>query len=164
MRISQAMADQINAQITHEFNASQTYLAMACMFDGMSLDALRAFFRRQADEEREHGLKFVDYLNEMDAPVKLESVPAPQVSFSSVVGALEASVAHEQTVTDQIHALVRRAEDERDYPTRSFLQWFVDEQVEEVSTMQNLLDIAKLAGPNVLQFEAYVRHLNAKEG
>lgn len=161
--ISPAMSTKLNEQVTHEFVASQTYLAMACMFEDMGLKMLARFFRKQTEEEREHALKILDYVLEVGSKITLQAVGAPRGEYPSVSAAIEAALEHEKRVTRQIHDMVALADTENDYPTRSFLQWFVDEQVEEVSSMTHLLQMAKLAGPNLLQFEGYIARL-LKEG
>lgn len=159
--ISKIMTAKLNEQVTHELGASQAYLAMACQFESMSLKALAQHFRKQTEEERGHALKIVDYLLEVGATVSLAALDAPRTAYKSVQAAIRAAVEHETRVTAQIHALVGLAEKEKDYATRSFLQWFVDEQVEEVSSMEHLARIAELAGDNLLQLESYVRHMLA---
>ncbi|MCG3126121.1 MAG: Ferritin BfrB [Phycisphaerae bacterium] len=154
--ISDAMNALLNEQVTHEFGASQAYLAMACKFDQMALKNLASYFRKQTEEERGHALKLLDYVLEVGGRVTLKAIPAPQHEFPTVKAAIEAALAHENRVTQQIHELVVLAEKEKDFATRSFLQWFVDEQVEEVSSMSHLVQLAELAGPNLLQLEAVV--------
>ncbi len=156
MMISAAMAAKLNEQITHELGASQAYLAIACMFEGRSLKILGKKFREQTEEERSHAMKILNYLLEVGASVSLQPLAAPRHDFPNVLAAIEAALEHEKKVTRQINELVSLAEKENDYASRSFLQWFVDEQVEEVSSMSHLLDIARMAGENLLQLEAYV--------
>ena len=156
MLISETLAEKMNEQITHEFGASQTYLSMACMFEQMGLTNLAKFFRRQSDEERGHGLKFMDFLLDAGADVKLEAVPAPRASWDSPLAALEAALEHEKRVTAQINALVDIARENRDHNADKLLQWFTDEQVEEVSTMDRLVQLAKMAGTNLLQLDLCV--------
>lgn len=158
MLISKAMNAKLNEQITNEFGASQSYLAIAAMFDGMSLKALAAYFRKQTEEERAHALKIYDYVLGVGGEVRLAALSAPKPDYPTAKAAIDAAVKHELKVTQQIHDLVTLAEKEKDYATRSFLQWFVDEQVEEVSSMEHLLRIAEMAGVNLLQLESYVRH------
>lgn len=159
MQISKTMNARLSEQVGHELNASQTYLAMACQFDSLGLKALAGHFRKQTEEEREHALKILDYLLEVGGDVSLGELAAPKSSYKSVRAAIEAALSHEKRVTDQIHALVALADKENDYATRSFLQWFVDEQVEEISSMEHLVRIATLAGENLLQLESYIRHV-----
>ncbi|MEW6251544.1 MAG: ferritin [Planctomycetota bacterium] len=156
MPLSKAMNAKLNEQITNEFYSSQVYLGMASMFENMSLKVLAAFFFKQAEEEREHGMKFVKYIPEVEGEVQLHPIPAPPPKYNSVLAAIEAALAHERKVTQQIHDLVALAETEKDYATRAFLQWFVTEQVEEVDTQIQLAQAARIAGERLLQLEAYV--------
>lgn len=158
MAISEPMNAKLNEQITNEFNAEHTYLSMACMFDGLGLSQLAMYFRKQADEERGHALKILDYLLEAEGTVKLQGVPQPPHAWDSVLAAIEAALEHERRVTAQIHSLVELAEGEKDYATRTFLNWFVEEQVEEVASMVRLRDVAKLAAPSLLMIDMYVGH------
>jgi ferritin len=158
MMISEKMNKQLNQQITNEFNAQQTYLAMACMFESLGLPLLAAYFRRQTEEERGHALKILDYVLDQGGKVELQSLPAPRGEYPSVVAAIEAAVDHEKKVTQQIHDLCAFAEGEKDYGTRNFLNWFCEEQVEEVSSMEQLAMAAKMCGDRLLQLEAYLIH------
>lgn len=158
--LSTAMQAKLNDQITSEFNASQTYLAMACLMNGRALVAVEKLLRKQAEEEREHALKILNYIQEQDGKVTIQALPQPRGEYPTVVACFEAALEHELKVTRQIHELVALAEQEKDYATRSFLQWFVDEQVEEVSSMRQIVQIAKMVPEaNILQFESYVRHM-----
>ena len=158
MMISEAMCGKLNEQIAAEFSASHAYLAMHCTLNEMSLKILAKRFLAQHDEEREHAMKFVGYVQEVGGRVTLEATPKPSDGFSDVESIVQAALESEKNVTRMINELVALAEKEHDYATRSFLNWFVDEQVEEVSSMIDLLDLVKLAGGNMLQVEARVRH------
>jgi ferritin len=159
MALSKAMNAKLNEQITNEFYASQLYLAIACMFDDLSLKMLAKLYRKQTEEEREHALKILDYILSVGGKVKLQAIAEPTAKFANVQAAIGAALEHELKVTDQIHALVALAEKDKDYATQSFLRWFVDEQVEEVESQRYLLDVAKMAGDRLLQLEAAVSHL-----
>jgi ferritin len=164
MALSEAMNAKLNEQITNELNASQIYLAMACMFDDMGLRNMSRLFRAQADEERGHAMKILGYVPEAEGKVTLQAIPAPPAEWPSVEAAVEEALKHERKVTGQINNLVALADQEKDYASRSFLNWFVDEQVEEVGSMSSLLQATKLAGKNLLQLEAYVGHMLANRG
>ncbi len=158
MMISTAMNAKLNDQIGAEFGAAHAYLAMACVFDNMSLKALAGRFFKQYSEELEHAMRIVRYVLEVGGTVALDAIAKPKKDYKSAEAIVSAALQNEQDITAKINDLVTLAEKEKDYATRSFLQWFVDEQVEEVSTMTDLLNVVKLAGANVLQVEAAVRH------
>ncbi len=158
MMISDAMNARLNEQITAEFSAAHSYLAMVCAFDRMGLKILSKRFLAQHEEEREHAMKIVRYLHEVGGTVTLEALPKPTGTFKSAEAIVQAALESEKNVTRMIHDLVALAQSEKDYATRSFLNWFVDEQVEEVSAMTDLLNLVHLAGDNMLQVENRVRH------
>lgn len=162
MMISEKINKALNEQITNEFIASQIYLAMACMFDGKSLKLLAKDFRRQTEEEREHALKIMDYVLEQGGEVEIAALPAAPADYATVQAALEAALEHEKMVTEQINKLCDLAAAEHDRATRQFLGWFVAEQVEEVSSMQHLVDVARMCGNSLLQLEAYMIHHGGK--
>ncbi len=158
MMISKKMNGKLNEQIAAEFSASHAYLAMVCAYDAMGLKILAQHFERQSTEERDHGMKIIHYLQEVGGVVALEQIDKPAQSYKDAESIVVAALAAEQNVTKMVHDLVELADDEKDYATRSFLQWFVDEQVEEVSSMNALLTLVRLAQGNMLQVEARVRH------
>ena len=156
--ISDAMNEKLNAQITSEFAASHAYLAMACAFEDQAYKVLAEFFFRQSAEEREHAMKIIKYLLDVGAEVKLGAVPQPTGDFSTPQAIFKAALEAEQVVTRQIHDLVALADKEKDYATRNFLQWYVDEQVEEVSTMSHLVQLGERA-KDPFHIEMAVRHM-----
>ena len=158
MMISKKITAKLNKQITTEFSAAHSYLAMACAFERMGLKILAKRFLAQHEEEREHALKIVNYVQKVGGAVTLEAVPKPTTDYKDAKAVVRAALASEKKVTQLIHELVALAESENDYATRSFLNWFVDEQVEEVASMTDLLNLMQLAGDNMLQVENRIRH------
>ncbi len=157
MLISQKMNAAINDQIGREFGASHQYVAIATHFDAENLSALAKHFYRQAEEERDHAMRFVRYLVDAGANVAIPAVAAPKPEFSSAEDAVKLSVKWEKEVTRQIHALVDLAAKESDHTTSNFLQWFVAEQLEEVSSMEKLLSLVQRAGEGgLLTVELYL--------
>jgi ferritin len=157
MMISEAMNANLNDQIAMELSAAYSYLAMSCALDDMGLKVMGERFMKQHDEEHEHAMKILKYVQEVGGKVKLAALPEPKTKYDSLKDVVKHALESEEKVTKAINDLVALAEKEDDYATRSFLTWFVDEQVEEVSSMRDLLDVIKLAGDHVLQVEAYVR-------
>jgi ferritin len=152
MMISEKVNQALNRQITNEFGASHSYLAMACCFHEMGLKIFAKRFHDQANEEREHALKILKYVEDVGGKASLDAIPKPKTGYTSTMGIIEAAVASERTVTGQIHELVALAETEKDYATRSFLRWFVDEQVEEVSSMLEIQQWVNMAGEKNLLY------------
>lgn len=158
MIISKSMNTKLNEQITAEFSAAQSYLAMSCAFEGMSLTVLAKLFHGQYEEESEHGLKILKYVQQVGGTVVLDAIAKPKATYSDAKSIVQAALKSEENVSGMINDLVALADSEKDYATRSFLNWFVDEQVEEVSSMTDLLNLVELADGNMLQVEARVRH------
>ncbi|HEX2718741.1 MAG TPA: ferritin [Gemmatimonadaceae bacterium] len=152
MLISKAMNEALNEQVGHEFGASMQYVAIACYFDGEGLPMLARHFFRQSEEERQHALKFVRYLLDAGGTVVVPAIPAQKASFSSAEEAVSLSRDWELTVTKQINAIMDRAISEKDHVTKHFLEWFMEEQLEEVSSMDTLLRMVKRAGERGLLF------------
>jgi ferritin len=156
MLISHKMNDALDEQIGHEFGASLQYVAIAAYFDSDNLPELAQHFYKQADEERDHAMRFVNYIVDAGGKVVIPAVSSPKSGFASAEEAVQLSVDWEVTVTRQINALVDLAQKETDHITENFLQWFINEQLEEVSSMETLLGIIKRAGPNLLFVEDYL--------
>ena len=165
MLISDKMNAAINEQIGREFAASLQYVAIAAYFDADSLPALAAHFYRQADEERAHAMRFVNYGVDAGGKVTIPAVPAPKSDFASAEEAVKLSLDWEFAVTKQINALADLAVKETDHITHNFLQWFVTEQLEEVSSMETLLSIVRRAGSDGLLFvEDYLARQGGAKG
>lgn len=157
MIVKPRVVETMNAQIQSEFSASQQYIAIAVYFDAESLPDLAAFFYRQAEEERMHAMKFVHFLLDTGAKPLIPSTPELKNEFTGAAEAVEFALNQELKVTDQINNLVKIAREDNDYASLNFLQWFVDEQVEEVDTMTTLLATIKHAGGMLLLVEDFVR-------
>ncbi len=152
MLISSDVNSALNEQIGHEFGASIQYVAIAAYFDCEGLPALAKHFYKQAGEEREHAMRFVKYVVDANGRVEIPAIPAPKSNFGSAEEAVSLSLNWEMTVTKQINALVDLAIERNDHMTKNFLEWFVNEQLEEVSSMDTLLKMVRRAGENGLLF------------
>ena len=157
MIVHKKLVDTMNVQIRNEFTASAQYIAIAIYFDSESLVELANFFYRQAEEEREHAMKFVHFLLEVGAKPIIPGLPDLRNEFNDAADAVQYALDQEVKVTNQINNLVSLAVAESDHISNSFLQWFVDEQVEEVDTMTTLLQTIKHAGSSLLLVEDFVR-------
>lgn len=160
MLISPELAKAFNEQIGHEFGASMQYVAIAAHFYQRSLTLLAKMFEQQAEEERQHAMKFVKYLQDTKGGLQIPSIPAPKPGFSTAEEAVQAALNWEKEVTRQITSLMALATKENDYLAQSFLQWFIDEQLEEVVKMERMLSVVKQSGEkNLLMVEAYLVHI-----
>ena len=144
--LSQKMQKALNEQITREFFSSYLYLAMAAWFEEQSLTGFAKWMRVQVQEESSHALIFFNYVIERGGSVTLGAIDAPKTDFTSPLNIFEKTYEHEQYITASINKLMDLAIEERDHATRSMLNWFVDEQVEEESNDTTILARLKLAG------------------
>lgn len=161
--ISDEMNEKLNKQIGAEFAAAHKYLAMACTFEDMGLQMLAKRFFEQYQEELDHAMRFVKYVLEVDGKVELGAISKPKSGWKSPESIVKDALDGEIAITEMINDITALSEKEKDYATRSFINWFIDEQVEEVSSMQSLLDLISLSKGNMLQVEARVRHEMTKE-
>ena len=156
MLTSQKVIDAINEQIGYEFSASMQYYAIGAHFAAEALPQLSQHFFKQAEEEKDHALRFIKYVVDAGGAVVIPAIDAPKSLFKTPDDAVKLSLAQEIKVTHQINALVELARSESDFITINFLQWFLTEQLEEVSSMDSLLKIMQRAGANLLQVEEYL--------
>ncbi len=157
MLISKKINDALNQQIGNEFESSQQYVAIAAYFDSEALPQLAGFFFRQAEEERDHAMRFVRFVLEAGGDVRIPAITAPRSTYKKAAEAVSLSLKQELKITDQIHKLVALAKKENNYTTDAFLQWFVTEQLEEVASMDALLKTIERAGEDgLLRVEEYI--------
>jgi ferritin len=158
--ISRELTRAFNEQIGQEFGASMQYVSIAAHFNRRQLTLLAKLFFEQAEEEKQHALKFVRYLLDTKGDLQIPAIPAPTPTFASAEDAVQAALKWEQEVTRQITALMDMAVKQNDYLAQSFLQWFIDEQLEEVVKMERLLGVIRQSGEkNLLMVEAYLVHI-----
>ncbi len=146
MPVEKTVVDALNAQMGQELEAHLQYLSISSWFDAEGLPELTRFFAEQAAEEHAHAMKFLTYVQDVGGPVAIPALAAPKPQFESAEEAVAASLEWEQAVTASIDRLVDLAIETRDHATQAFLQWFVTEQVEEVATMSELLQVTRRAG------------------
>lgn len=160
MLISRDLANAFNQQIGNEFGASMQYVSIAAHFQQRQLTLLARLFMEQAEEERMHAMKFVQYVLDTKGDLQIPAIAAPKPTFTSAEDAVAAALGWEQEVTRQVGALMDIAVRENDYLAQSFLQWFIDEQLEEVVKMDRLLGVVRQSGEkNLLMVEAYLVHI-----
>ncbi len=160
MLISKELAAAFNTQIGHEYGAGLQYVAIAGYFRQEQLTLLAKLFFTQAEEETQHAMKFVQYMLDTKGDLKIPAIPAPKATFKSAEEAVQAALTWEEDVTKQITVLMDLAVKQSDYLAQSFLQWFIDEQLEEVVKMDRLLNVIRKSGErNLLMVEAYLVHI-----
>ncbi len=144
--ISKTMQDSINAQIQLEQASSQLYLAMGAHCEGRSFRGFAHWLKVQAGEETKHALKLVEFLLDRQGKLELRAIPAPSNDFGGVIDVFERTLEHEKNISARINALFEQARREKDYATEIALQWYVNEQVEEESQVQQIVDHLRAVG------------------
>ncbi|MBI3173278.1 MAG: ferritin [Chloroflexi bacterium] len=142
--IGKAMQDTINEQINKELFSSYLYLSMAAYFEDKSLPGFAHWMRMQEAEEREHAMKFYDFLLERGGKVMLKAIDAPKTEWTSTMEVMQEVAEHEAKVTASIYALYELALKEKDYPAQMMLQWFITEQVEEEKNAAEIIASLKM--------------------
>lgn len=136
----------LNKQIRIEAESSQTYLSMACWAEVSGLEGISAFMFEQSNEEREHMMKLIKYVNERGGHAIITDLKAPKTQYDSFKNMFEALYQHELFVSNSINELVHITFAEQDYATHNFLQWYVAEQIEEEAQAKSILDKINLIG------------------
>ncbi len=152
MLINQELANKMIEQVGNELGASSQYLAIAVYFEQESLDNTAAFFYAQSEEERMHAMKLLKYVVEAGGKVEIPGVAAPSAKIASAEDAFKASLAWEMEVTGQINGLMDLAIKQNDHLAQNFLMWFVNEQLEEVTTMEKYLNLVRKIGSNNIYY------------
>ncbi len=145
--LSKTIQEALNKQVQMESESSQAYLAMASWCDIQAgLEGVAAFFYKQSDEERTHMLKLIRFINERGGSAAIPALEKPQAGFPSVHKLFEVFLSHELKVSNSINELVHLTLSEKDYATHNFLQWYVNEQMEEERVARTLNDKLEMIG------------------
>lgn len=155
--ISERIQSKLNEQVQKEFYSAYLYLSIEAYFTSLNLNGFANWFRIQAQEERDHAMMIFEYINRVGGRVKLGQIDAPKTEFESIEEALKLTLEHEQFVTSSIYSIVDAAQEEKDHKTNSFLQWFVNEQVEEEENADNNVrkhELVKGDGRGILMLDA----------
>ena len=140
------IAKLLNEQINKEFYSAYLYLDMANYYDELDLDGFSNYYMVQAQEERDHALLFMKYLQNHGLKVTLEAIGKPDKTYASPMDPLVAAAEHERYVTSLINDIYHEAHQAKDYRTMKFLDWFVDEQMEEEDSADSMISRFKLFG------------------
>ncbi|MHA2502454.1 MAG: ferritin [Candidatus Kariarchaeaceae archaeon] len=145
--MKQSLVDALVEHLNAEFESYYIYLSMSGYFDSESWDGFASWMALQAEEEREHAMKFYQHLLQRGVNPKLLSIAEPKNGWESPVKAFEDALEHEKLITSKIEKLMDLAIEERDHGLQNLLRWFIDEQIEEESTVGNIVDrIQRVAG------------------
>lgn len=144
--ISQKMNDALNAQMTREYESAYLYLAMSAASQAMGFKGAAHWFMLQYNEEIDHFMRLLKYVQDQDGTVKLAAIAQPPAEFASLKDMFEQTLKHEQFITRCINELVDLAIQENDHATAIMLQWFVTEQIEEEGNDRDILDRLAMIG------------------
>lgn len=142
--IKKKIEEEINDQIKAEFQSAYLYLAFSAWFESKNLNGFSHWMKMQWQEEIDHGMRLYNHLLRRGGDVKLKALEAPEVDVSSAKEVFERTLNHEQYITKRIHKLYTLAQDEEDYPLKSLLHWFIDEQVEEEDVTGEIFERLKM--------------------
>jgi len=144
--MNENIAFLLNQQINKEFYSAYLYLDMANFYDELDLNGYANYYMIQAQEERDHALLFLKYMQTNGLKVTLEAIDKPDKVYSGVLDPLEAAAEHERYVTALINDIYHACHEAKDYRTMKFLDWFVDEQMEEEDNADSMVSRFKLFG------------------
>jgi len=162
MKISTKMTKVLNDQIAMEANASNNYLSMASWCEIAGYEGSANFFYQHAEEERQHMLKIIHYLNGLGVPTVIPQVKQPPKTSKSLESIFKTALKNEQAVTKSVHKMVELAQKTKDHGTFDFLQWFVREQVEEEQQFEIILQKFDLIGRDKLAIFEIDKSLGSK--
>lgn len=161
--LSEKLATALNEQMNNEFDAAQFYMSVAAYCEYTNYTGFANFYLEQAKEERFHGMKIYNYLNDRGVRATFRGIAAPKTDFDSLLDTFETSLRQEKEVTKQYYDLADIAMEEREHATISFLNWFLDEQVEEEASFDTHIEYLKRIGGDKNALFIYEKELGARE-
>lgn len=144
-RFTDMMENALNQQMTREAHQAQIYLSYASWAEVNGYGGISDFLYKHSVEERQHMFKFLKYINNRGGHARIEAIDGPTSDPKDLEDCLQGAMDHELENSKAIYDLVNLAHEEKDWPTFNFLQWFVKEQIEEETLIQNLIDRYQLA-------------------
>ena len=144
--LTTSMQKAINNQINDEFNAAYLYLSMSAYCEAIGFQGFAKWLRKQSAEEVEHAMRLIDYMHDQFSKVVLQQIYEPDKTFGSLTDMMEQALLHEQEISDAIYLLYGQAGEEEDYTTQNFLDWFIEEQLEEEKTVGDVVEQLRIYG------------------
>lgn len=148
--MTQTMTDTFNEQINRELYSAYLYTSMEHWFMKKGLKGFANWFKVQAGEELNHARKIMDYINERGGRIRLKAISMPDSDWQNILSVFENSLSHEEYVTSEISRISELAEEEKDKASEIFLEWFITEQIEEESSINNIIDALRMIGNSVV--------------
>ncbi|WP_034991252.1 ferritin [Corynebacterium halotolerans] len=146
MSMNEKLHQTMNSQIIAEFESALVYMQLSYELDRLSFPGMSSWMSNQSDEERFHASKFADHMLARDVRVQLSDVPVTPTTISTPLEAFEIALKHERKISEMIRELARIADSVEDYDSRSLINWFLDEQIEEEDTVSRIVDQIRLVG------------------
>lgn len=144
--LDQKVAELLNVQVNKEFYSAYLYLDFSIYYDEIGLDGFSNWYKVQAQEERDHAMLFLQYLQNNGCKVTLDTIQKPDKELKDKLEVLEFGLEHERYVTGLIHNIYEAAQAAKDFRTTQFLDWFVKEQGEEEKTAEDMIKKMELYG------------------
>ena len=144
--LNEKVSELLNTQVNKEFYSAYLYLSFANFYKEQGLDGFANWYQIQAQEERDHAMLFIQYMQNNDVPVTFDAIDKPDAALNDKMDPLKAGYEHEQYVTGLIHAIYEAAYEVKDFRTMQFLDWFVKEQGEEETNASDLIKKMELFG------------------
>lgn len=166
-RISKKVQKALNEQINRELASAYVYLGMSAWADEQNLSGAASWLRIQWQEELEHATKLVDYIAERGGSIELQAIAAPPKKYASLLDCFRSVLAHEEAVTAAINALYELATQEKDYATKTLLDWYVNEQVEEENQPAEIISMLERVGgegSGILMVDRYLASRQPEPG
>lgn len=160
--VSNKINEILNEQINKEFYSGYLYLSMSAHLKEIGLFGFAKWTRKHAQEEVEHGLKLLDYLLERDSFVTLKQIQTPQFEFNGVISIFKTIYEHERSITNSIMEIAKLSESECDRKTLSFIDWFIEEQVEEEQIVKNIIKRLEIFGEDKVALFLMDKELDGK--
>lgn len=155
----------LNQQIEKEDYSNQLYLAMASWAENQGMSGVAEWLYAQSEEEREHMLKIVRYVNERDGKALIPGLEQPPTEFGDIKKLFDAVLEHERYISKSINEIVGVCMDEKDFTTLNWIQWFVDEQIEEEASAKDIIDKLNLVGDkNIYMFDRDIMGMRSQSG
>jgi ferritin len=161
--ISKSLQDALNEQINFELFSAYLYLSMSAHFESQNLSGFANWMRVQYQEETGHAMKFYKYVFDRSGVVTLKALAQPATKFKTPVEVFKQVLEHEQKVTSLINKLYELAVKEKDYAAQSFLQWFINEQVEEEKNAADIINMLEMIGDSSVSLIMADRQLGARK-
>ncbi len=161
--LSEKITKGLNDQLNKEIFSFYLYLSMAAYLENSGYTGMANWMKLQSQEEHLHAIKFYDYILQARGKVLLDTIPKPKTEWTSPMNVFEEALEHELFITESVNKLAGLANSENDYATLNFVNWFVTEQVEEVSTVTSIIDNFKMIGDNKSALFMLDRELGARQ-